>query len=132
MTIFSSQIYIWKQIKMLCVYWPLFEFFLHLKEINPISFVLTISKKTYLFSFIICSHFNSFVKSYFLVIDIKQLVKSINNKLYMVSLCQVQYPIMKFAVPFLRMLVLCMLWRAQFLSDFYAVFCVHQILILPL
>ena len=48
----------------------------------------------------------------------------------MVSLRQEQNSIMKFAVPFLKMLALCMLWRAQFLSDFYAVFCVHQILIL--
>ena len=38
---------------------------------------------------------------------------------------------MKFAVPFLKMLTLYMLWRAQFLSGFYAVFCVYQIL-LPL
>ena len=45
---------------------------------------------------------------------------------YMVSLRQEQNPIMKFAVPFLKMLALCMLWRAQFLSDFYSVFCVHQ------
>ena len=37
---------------------------------------------------------------------------------------------MNFAVPFLKMLTLYMLWRAQFLSDFYAVFCIHQILIL--
>ena len=47
----------------------------------------------------------------------------------MVSLRQEQNPIMKFAVAFLKMLALCMLWRAQFLLDFYAVFCVHQILI---
>ena len=37
---------------------------------------------------------------------------------------------MNFAGPFLKMLTLYMLWRAQFLSKFYAVFCVHQILIL--
>ena len=48
----------------------------------------------------------------------------------MVSLRQEQNPFMRFAVPFLKMLTLCMLWRAQFLSDFYAVFCFHQILIL--
>ena len=48
--------------------------------------------------------------------------------LYMVSLRQEQNPIMKFAVPFLKMFTLCMLWSAQFLSDFYSVFCVHQIL----
>ena len=46
----------------------------------------------------------------------------------MESLRQEQNPIMKFAVPFLKMFALCMLWRAQFLSDFYSVFCVHQIL----
>ena len=51
------------------------------------------------------------------------------HHIYMVSLRQEQNPIMKFAVPFLKMLALCMLWRAQFLLDFYAVFCVHQILI---
>ena len=48
----------------------------------------------------------------------------------MVSLRQEQNPIMKFAAPYLKMLAHCMLWRAQFLSDFYAVFCIHQILIL--
>ena len=36
----------------------------------------------------------------------------------------------EFAVPFHKMLTLHMLWRAQFLLDFYAVFCIHQILIL--
>ena len=46
----------------------------------------------------------------------------------MVSLRQEQNPIMKFAVPFLKMFALCMLWRAQFLPDFDSVFCVHQIL----
>ena len=35
---------------------------------------------------------------------------------------------MKFAVPFLKMFAVCMLWRAQFLSDFDSVFCVHQVL----
>ena len=43
---------------------------------------------------------------------------------YMVRLRQEQNPIMKFAVPFLKMLAFSMLWRAQILSDFYAVFCV--------
>ena len=47
---------------------------------------------------------------------------------HMVSLRQEQNPIMKFAVPFLKMFTLCMLWRARFLSDFYSVFCIHQIL----
>ena len=45
----------------------------------------------------------------------------------MVSLRQEQNPIMKFAVPFLKMFALCMLWRAQFLSDFYSVFCVQKV-----
>ena len=48
----------------------------------------------------------------------------------MVSQRQEQNPIINFDVPLLKMLTLCMIWRAQFLSDFYAVFCVHQILIL--
>ena len=48
----------------------------------------------------------------------------------MVSLCQEQNFIMNFAVSFLKLLILYILWRAQFLSDFYAVFCIHQILIL--
>ena len=48
----------------------------------------------------------------------------------MVSLRQEHNPIMNFAVYFLKMLTLYMLWRAQFLSDFYAAFCIHQILIL--
>ena len=39
---------------------------------------------------------------------------------YMVSLRQEQNPIMNFAVPFLQMLALCMVWKAQYLSDFYA------------
>ena len=43
---------------------------------------------------------------------------------------QEQNPIMNFAVPFLKMLTHYLLWRAKFLSDFYAVFCVHQIVIL--
>ena len=47
---------------------------------------------------------------------------------HMVSLCQEQNPIKEFAVPFLEMFALCKLWRAQFLYDFYSVFCVHQIL----
>ena len=37
---------------------------------------------------------------------------------------------MNFAVTFLKMRTLYMLWRAQFSSEFYAVFRVHQILIL--
>ena len=36
---------------------------------------------------------------------------------------------MKFAVPFLKILKLQMLWTAQFLSEFYAVFCLYQIFI---
>ena len=40
---------------------------------------------------------------------------------HMVSLRQEQNPIMKFAFPFLKMFALCMLGRAQFLSDFYSV-----------
>ena len=40
---------------------------------------------------------------------------------HMASLCQEQNPIMNFSVPFLKMLTLCMLWRAQFKSDFYAI-----------
>ena len=42
--------------------------------------------------------------------------------IYMVSFHQDQNPIMKFAVPLLKMFALCMLWRAQFLYDFYSVF----------
>ena len=38
----------------------------------------------------------------------------------MVSLSQEQHFIMNFAVPFLKMLTLYMLWRAQFLTEFYA------------
>ena len=41
-----------------------------------------------------------------------------------------QHPILNFAVPFLKMLTIYMLWRAQFSPDVYAVFFVHQILIL--
>ena len=37
---------------------------------------------------------------------------------------------MNFAVPFLKMLTLYILWKAQFLLDFYAIFSFHQILIL--
>ena len=48
----------------------------------------------------------------------------------MVSMGQEQNSIMNFAVTFLKMLALYMLWRAQFLSKLDAVFCVHQILIL--
>ena len=47
-----------------------------------------------------------------------------------VSLLQEQHSIMSFAVPLLKMLTLYRLWRAQFLSNFFAVFWVHQILIL--
>ena len=41
---------------------------------------------------------------------------------HMVSWRQEQHPIMNFAVPFLKMLTLYMLWRAQFLSDFIFAF----------
>ena len=47
---------------------------------------------------------------------------------HMVSLRQEQNPIMKFAIPVLKMFALCMLWKTQFLSNFYSVLCVHQIL----
>ena len=51
----------------------------------------------------------------------------------MVDMCQEQNPIMNLVVVFLKMLALYVLWRAHFLSEFYAIFCVHQILIsLPL
>ena len=40
---------------------------------------------------------------------------------------QEQHSIMKFAVTFLKMPALYMLWRAQILTDLHAVFCVHQI-----
>ena len=46
---------------------------------------------------------------------------------HMVSMCQEQHSIMNFAVTFLKMLALYMLWRAQILTDLHAVFCVHQI-----
>ena len=36
----------------------------------------------------------------------------------------------QFCFSFLKILALYMLWRAQFLSECYAVFCVHQILVL--
>ena len=53
--------------------------------------------------------------------------------IYMVSMCQEQHSLMNFAVCFFKMLPLNMLLRAQFLSEFYAVFCIHQILnLLPL
>ena len=40
---------------------------------------------------------------------------------------------MNFAVIFLKMLALYKLWRAQFLTELHAVFCVHQIwILLPL
>ena len=39
---------------------------------------------------------------------------------HMVRWRQEQNPIMNFAVPFVKMLTLCMLWRARLLSDFYA------------
>ena len=48
----------------------------------------------------------------------------------MVSQRQEQPSIMNFTVPFLKMLTLYMLWRARFLSELYAFFCVYQILIL--
>ena len=47
----------------------------------------------------------------------------------MVSRRQEQHSIMNFAVAFLNLLTLYMLWRAQFLTEFYAVFCIYQILI---
>ena len=53
-----------------------------------------------------------------------------HRMVHMVSWRQKQNPILNFAVPFLKILILYMLWRAQFLSHFYTVFCVHQILIL--
>ena len=37
---------------------------------------------------------------------------------------------MNFAVAFLNLLTLYMLWRAQFLTEFYAVFCIYQIYLL--
>ena len=56
-----------------------------------------------------------------------------NMQFYMVSFRQEQHSIMNFAVAFLNLLTLYMLWRAQFLTEFYAVFCIYQILIfLPL
>ena len=51
---------------------------------------------------------------------------NIDKKVYLFHLNVHQ----NFAVTFLKMLALYMLWRAQFLSEFYVVFCVHQILIL--
>ena len=50
------------------------------------------------------------------------------NSIYMVSMAKEPHSVMNFAVDFLKMFPLCMLWRAQFLSDFYSVFCVYQIL----
>ena len=47
--------------------------------------------------------------------------------IHMVSMCQEQHSIMNFAVTFLKMPALYMLWRAQILTDLHAVFCVHQI-----
>ena len=52
------------------------------------------------------------------------------SEIYVVSRRQKQDPILNFAVPFLKMLTIYMLWRAQFSPDVYAVFFVHQILIL--
>ena len=49
---------------------------------------------------------------------------------HVISWREQQNPDRNFAVPFLKIHTLYMLWRAQFLSDFYIVFCVHQILIL--
>ena len=46
----------------------------------------------------------------------------------MVSQRQEQNPIMNFAVPFPKILTLYMLWRASFLEELYAVFCVYHIL----
>ena len=40
----------------------------------------------------------------------------------MLSLDHEQHSIMKFAVPFLKMLALYMLWTAQFLLEFNAIF----------
>ena len=54
-------------------------------------------------------------------------------KSYMASNGQEQHSIMKFAVFFLKMLAINMLWRAQFLTELHAVFCVHLIwILLPL
>ena len=49
---------------------------------------------------------------------------------YMEGRHRQQHSIMNFAVPFLELVTLYMLWRAQILSEFYDVFCVCQILIL--
>ena len=46
----------------------------------------------------------------------------------MVSMGQEQNSIMDFAVTFLKMLALYVLWRAHFLSELYAVYCLYQIL----
>ena len=47
----------------------------------------------------------------------------------MVSLAQEKHSIMKYSVPFLKVLTLYMLCKTQLLFEFYAVFCVYQILI---
>ena len=93
--------------------------------VNPFSFYLfylVLEENLIIFNFLL-----KFISE----ILFKLFSSSLN--VHMVSLRQEQNPIMKFAVPFLKMFAFCMLWRAQFLSDFYSVFCVHQILIsLPL
>ena len=58
------------------------------------------------------------------------LRKEICEHTQMVSRHLGQNPIMNFAVPFLKIIILFVLCRAKFLSDFRAVFCVHQALIL--
>ena len=55
------------------------------------------------------------------------VVLGMGMRTHMVSWRQEQHSIMNFAVAFLNLLTLYMLWRAQFLTEFYAVFCVHQI-----
>ena len=54
----------------------------------------------------------------------------VNLNVHLVSMGQELNPIMNFAVTFLKMRALYVLWRAQSLSEFYAIFCSYQILIL--
>ena len=51
-----------------------------------------------------------------------------NQYIHIVSLCQEENSIMNFAVTFLKMLALYVLWRAQFLSEFYG----ERVLLAPL
>ena len=53
---------------------------------------------------------------------------NVHMNIHMVSLPREQYSIMHFAVPFLKMLTL--YTHSQLLLEFYAVFCVYQILML--